>query len=145
MGPNTKILTKRDILIWTPFDSSRKNKQFKIKKVKNGLKMIELCPLKSRLKSGIILGLKLAVLATLSLRYRLRVEGEGQDTFRLFEGGFGSTLRTILPFVRPRRKMGPNTKILTKRDIALIWTPFDSSRKNKQFKITESQNRIKND
>ena len=35
MGPNTKILTKGDIaLIWTPFDLSRKNKQFKIKKVK---------------------------------------------------------------------------------------------------------------
>ena len=36
MEPNTKILTKRDrALICTPFDSSRKNKQFKIKKVKN--------------------------------------------------------------------------------------------------------------
>ena len=36
MGPNTKILTKRDrALICTPFDLSRKNKQFKIKKVKN--------------------------------------------------------------------------------------------------------------
>ena len=32
-----------------------------------------------------------------------------------------------------RAKMGPNTKILTKRDRALIWTPFDSSRKKKQF------------
>ena len=54
MGPNTKILTKRDrALIWTPFDSVRKNKQFKIKAVKIGLKMIELCPLMSRLKSGI--------------------------------------------------------------------------------------------
>ena len=75
MGPNTKIVTKRDIaLIWTPFDSSRKNKQFKIKKVKIGWKMIELCQLKSRLKSGIwpILGLKLAILATF-LRYRLQI------------------------------------------------------------------------
>ena len=63
MGTNTKILTKRDrALIWTPFDLSRKNKQFKIKKVK----MVELCQLMSRLKSGIwpILGLKLAILAT---------------------------------------------------------------------------------
>ena len=35
MGPDTKILTKRDrALILTPFDSSRKSKQFKIKKVK---------------------------------------------------------------------------------------------------------------
>ena len=61
MGPNTKILTKRDrALIWTPLDSSRKNKQFKIKKVKIGCKIIELCQLMSRLKSGIwpILGLK---------------------------------------------------------------------------------------
>ena len=41
--------------------------------------------------------------------------------------------------------MGPNTKILTKRDIALIRTPFDSSRKNKQFIIKKSQNRMKND
>ena len=39
--------------------------------------------------------------------------------------------------------MGPYTKILTKRDRALIWTPLDSSRKNKQFKI--SQNRMKID
>ena len=31
--------------------------------------------------------------------------------------------------------MGPNTKILTKRDRALIWTPFDSSRKKKHYKI----------
>ena len=63
MGPNTKILTKRDsALIWTPFDSSRENKQFQTKKVK----MIELCPLMSMLKSGIwpVLGLKLAILAT---------------------------------------------------------------------------------
>ena len=37
MRQNTKILTKRDsALIWTPFDSSRENKQFKIKKVKIG-------------------------------------------------------------------------------------------------------------
>ena len=36
--------------------------------------------------------------------------------------------------VKPRSKNGANTKILTKRDIALIWTPLDSSRKNKQFK-----------
>ena len=67
MGPNTKILTKRDsALILTPFDSSCKNKQFKIRKVKIRLKMIELCPLLSRHKSGIwpILGLKLAILAT---------------------------------------------------------------------------------
>ena len=59
MGPNTKILTKRyRALNLTPFDSSRKNKQFKIKKVK-----IELCLLTFRLKSGIwpILGLKLAI------------------------------------------------------------------------------------
>ena len=36
MGPNTKILTKRDrALVWTPFDSSRENKQFQIKKVKS--------------------------------------------------------------------------------------------------------------
>ena len=28
-----------------------------------------------------------------------------------------------------------NTKILTKRDRALVWTPFNSSRKNKQFQI----------
>ena len=33
------------------------------------------------------------------------------------------------------QKMGPNTKILTKRDRALIWTPFDSSRENNQFQI----------
>ena len=33
------------------------------------------------------------------------------------------------------QKMGTNTKISTRRDRALIWTPFDSSRKNKQFKI----------
>ena len=58
MGPNTKI--------WTPFNLSRKNKQFKIKKVKIGFEMIELCQLMSRLKGGIwpILGLKLAILAT---------------------------------------------------------------------------------
>ena len=59
MGPNTKILTKRDrALIWTPFDSSRKNKQFKIKKVN----------LMSGLKSGIwpILGLKLATFFKIS-------------------------------------------------------------------------------
>ena len=68
MGPNTKMLTKRDIaLICTPLNLSRKNKQFKIKKVKIRLKMIELCPLMSRLKSGIwpILGLNLAILATI--------------------------------------------------------------------------------
>ena len=41
--------------------------------------------------------------------------------------------------------MGPKTKILTKRDSALIWTPFDSSRENKQFQIKKSQNRMKND
>ena len=67
MGANTKILTKRNrALIWTPFDSSRKNKQFIIKKVKIGSKMIEVCPLISRPKSGIwpILGLKLAIFAT---------------------------------------------------------------------------------
>ena len=66
MGPNTKMLTKRDIaLIWKPFDSTFKNKQIKIKKFRIGWKMIELCQLLSRLKSGIwpILGLKLAILA----------------------------------------------------------------------------------
>ena len=35
--------------------------------------------------------------------------------------------------------MGPNTKIFNKRDSALIWTLFDSSREQKQFK---SQNRM---
>ena len=36
MGPNTKILTKRDrALIWTTLDVSRKNKQFNIKKLKS--------------------------------------------------------------------------------------------------------------
>ena len=39
------------------------------------------------------------------------------------------------PCEASEQKMGPNTKILTKRDRALIWTPFNSSRKNKQFQI----------
>ena len=69
-----------------------------------------------------------------NFNYEIRVEGEGQDTSRLFKGGFG-TMRTILPMRSLGAKIGPNTKILTKRDKALIWTPFDSSRKNKQFKI----------
>ena len=37
--------------------------------------------------------------------------------------------------VKARTKIGPNTIIVTKRDRALIWTPFDWSRKNKQFII----------
>ena len=41
----------------------------------------------------------------------------------------------FFPREASEQKMGPNTKILTKRGRALNWTPFDSSRKNKQFKI----------
>ena len=52
--------------------------------------------------------------------YEIRVEGEGQDTSRLFWAGFGS-MRTFLPMLGLGAKMGPNTKILTKRDRALIW------------------------
>ena len=65
MGLNTKIVSKIDrALILTSFESSRK--KIKIKKVKIRRKMIELCQLMFRLKSGIwpILGLKLAILAT---------------------------------------------------------------------------------
>ena len=40
--------------------------------------------------------------------------------------------------------MGPNSKTLTKRDRALIFTPFDSSKKQ-AIKNKESQNRMKND
>ena len=39
------------------------------------------------------------------------------------------------PCEASEQKMGPNTKIVTKSGRALNWTPFDSSRKNKQFKI----------
>ena len=68
-----------------------------------------------------------------NFNYEIRVEGEGQDMSRLFWAGFGS-MRTNLPMRGLEAKMGPNTKILTKRDRALIWTPFNLSRKNKQFK-----------
>ena len=79
MGPNTKILTKRDrALVWTPFDMSPKNKQFKIKKVKIGCKMIELCQLKSSLKSGIwpILGLKISTSNLFCPAFTIRLIGK---------------------------------------------------------------------
>ena len=41
--------------------------------------------------------------------------------------------------------MGPNTKLLTKKDRAFIFTPFDSSRKTKAIENKESQNQIKNE
>ena len=38
------------------------------------------------------------------------------------------------PCEASEQKWGQTPNFLTKRDRALIWTPFDSSRKNKQFK-----------
>ena len=41
-------------------------------------------------------GFRPLILETFILRYELKGKGEGQDTSRHFEGGFGS-MRTILP------------------------------------------------
>ena len=49
--------------------------------------------------------------------------------------GLKGKARTRLRVVKPRSKNGAKHQNLTKRDIALIRTPFDSSRKNKQFII----------
>ena len=62
------------------------------------------------------------------------LKGKGRtrpDFFRVVLGPCAQ----FYPCEASEKKMGPNTKILTKRDSALIWTPFDLSRENKQFQI----------
>ena len=61
-------------------------------------------------------GFRPIILETLIMRYGLKGKGRTRPDF----------FRVVL---------GPNTKILTKRDSALIWTPFNFSRENKQFQI----------
>ena len=54
MGPNTKIFTKRDsALIWTLFDSSREQKQFQTKKVKNRMNRKNLAEMSSKFFGGL--------------------------------------------------------------------------------------------
>ena len=68
------------------------------------------------------------------MRYGLKGKARTRpDLIRLVLGPCAQ----FYPYEASEQKMGPNTKILTKIDRALIWTPFDSARKNKQFKIKE--------
>ena len=66
------------------------------------------------------------------MRYGLKGKARTRpDFFRVVLGPCAE----FYPCEASEQKWGLNTKILIKRDRALIWTPFDSSRKNKQFKI----------
>ena len=68
------------------------------------------------------------------MRYGLKGKARIRpDYFRLVLGPCAQ----FYPCEASETKMGPNTKILTQRDRALIWTPFYSSPKNKQFKIKQ--------
>ena len=64
------------------------------------------------------------------MRYRLKGKGRTRpDFFRVVLGPCAQF------YPCGEQKIGPNTKILTNRNSALIWTPFDSSLENKQFQI----------
>ena len=64
-------------------------------------------------------GFRPIIFETLIMRYGLK--GKGRTCPDFFQGGFGS-MRTILHMCSEasEQNMGPNTKILTKRDSALI-------------------------
>ena len=64
--------------------------------------------------------------------FAIGVKGEGQDRSQHFLGGFES-MRAMLPLWGLGAKNGAKTKIKTNRDRALFLSPFDLSRKNKQF------------
>ena len=83
------------------------------------------CPL----KGGGGGGFRPIILETLIMRYGLKGKARTRPDF------FRVVLGPCAQFYPREAKKGPNTKMLTKRDTALIWTPFDSSRRNKQFKI----------
>ena len=82
-------------------------------------------------------GVRPIILETLIMRYWLKGKARTRpDFFRLVLGPCAQ----FYPCEASEKKIRPNTKILTKRDRALIWTPFDSSPNNKQFKIKQVKN-----